>query len=242
MERYAPLSNMSRCMQLVEQLQSLPPHLPRMGAFFGPTGIGKSVAAAYTSAQLNAVFVRAVSTVTQKWLLEKLLLDLGVPRARGTLASLTDQVCDLLLDAGRPVIIDEADHVIERKLVDLLRDIHDRSETAMLLIGEEQLSENLAQWERVHNRMRFVPANKPTESDVLALRDFYGRAEGPRVADDLALHFCERVDGSLRRLAMNLHQASELALKQDLAEIDLAEWGQRPVMTGRVDHVLRQVA
>ena len=240
-ERYAPLSNMTGCKQLVQELQALPPHLPRMGGFYGPTGIGKSVAAAYTSAQTNAVFVRVTSTSTAKWLCEKLLLDLGEPRARGTLASLTDQVCDLLLDAGRPVIIDEADHVVTRRFVELFRDIHDRSEAVILFIGEEHLSDRMAEWERVHNRVKFVPASLPTAAEVLTLRDFYGRPD-VRVADDLALHFCERCNNSLRRLAMNLHEATEVALKQGLAEIDLAKWGQRPVMTGRVDHVLRQVA
>lgn len=238
---HAPLTNMSLCLELIMELQNLPAYLPRMGGFFGRSGIGKSEAAEFAGGQVDAVFVRATSTATPKWFLEQLLIELGQPRPRGTLAHMTDEAANRLADSGRPVILDEADHVVKKRFIELIRDLHDKSKAPFLLIGEEYLADHLAQWERFHNRMTFMPASPPTDRDVLTLRDFYKRAD-VHIADDLALHFASRVKGSIRRIAMNLHQATETALREGWDSVDLARWGNRPVMTGQVDHANRQMS
>ncbi|WP_207214001.1 hypothetical protein [Solidesulfovibrio carbinolicus] len=54
---------------------------------------------------------------------------------------------------GRPLIIDEMDHVVERNAVELVRDLYEASRAAILLIGEKALPGKLAQWERFHGRI-----------------------------------------------------------------------------------------
>ncbi|MFQ5533444.1 MAG: AAA family ATPase [Sphingomonadales bacterium] len=239
--KHAPLSNMALCLNLIEELQNLPSYLPRMGGFFGKSGIGKTVAAGYASGQSDAIFIRATSTINQKWFLKQLLIEVGVPKPKGTLAELTTLLNNRLLESRRPLIIDEADYIIKKSFIDLIRDLHDGSEVPILLIGEEYLSDHLEMWERFHNRMKFVPASLPTSTDILTLRDFYQR-DGVHIADDLALFFADQVDGSIRRLAMNLHEATERSLREGWDTVDRGKWGGAPVMTGKVDHTRRLAA
>jgi DNA transposition AAA+ family ATPase len=43
----------------------------------------------------------------------------------------------------RPLIIDEADFIIRRGMVDMIREIHDKSQAPIILIGEEMLPAKL---------------------------------------------------------------------------------------------------
>ena len=50
-------------------------------------------------------------------------------------------------------MIDEADYLVSRHMIEVIRDIYESSRATIILIGEEMLPQSLTRWERVHNRM-----------------------------------------------------------------------------------------
>ncbi len=232
--RYAPLAIMGDALELMMRAIDRPRHLPGIVVLHGRSGLGKSTAAAFVSAETNAAYIEMRATWTTKYFLGQLARLLGVEE-RGTIPVILERVVEALARQRRPLIIDEADHLVGRRNVELLRDIYELSRAPMMLIGEQFLPDHLERWERVHNRiLAMVRARPASIEDGLALRDLYCRSVA--VADDLVAHIVEQTSGIVRRIVINLEAVQQTALAEGWETVDLARWGDRPVYVARADH------
>lgn len=227
----APLANVGICVAAIDRALSRSEHLPGMITFYGPSGYGKSTAAAYAANKLRAYYVQCLSAWTKKSFLVHVLKEMGV-RAAPTIADMTLQVAEELALSGRPLIIDEMDHLAEKKAVEIVRDIYEASGgAAILLIGEEGLPGKLRRWERFHGRMLdWVPAQPADIDDARHLRELYCRHV--KIADDLLSRVTDIARGSVRRICVNLDRIEYTARNEGLTEIDLPTWGDRDLFTG----------
>ncbi len=228
----APLANVGMCLRALERGMNRPPHLPGMVCFYGPSGWGKSTAAAYVANKHRAAYIECKSTWTRKAVLLALAKELGLPAPARTIYELTDQICEQLALTGRPVIIDEMDHLVDKSAVEVVRDIYEGSGAAILLIGEERLPKKLERWERFHGRiLDFYGAQPAGMDDARHLARLYCPAL--TIDDDLlaAIHKASR--GSVRRICVNLERVNEFAQGQGMAEIGKDDWGDRPLFTGQ---------
>jgi DNA transposition AAA+ family ATPase len=229
-ESIAPLENVSRCASALDRAISRPAHLPGMAAFYGPSGWGKTIAASYTANKYRAYYVEAKSSWTRKALLSVILFEMGVVPGK-TLYDMTDQVSEQLVLSGRPLIIDEFDHLVQAGTVEVVRDIHEGSGASILLIGEEQLSAKLKRWERFHSRvLSWVPAQPVTMDDAKHLRRLY--VSGTEIRDDLLARLHKLANGAVRRICVNLDLIQQEALKHAWKSVGLKEWGERDLYTG----------
>lgn len=227
----APLRNVALFHELVERMINRPAHLPGLGCFYGFSGLGKSFSATYGANCFQAHYVEAGSTWTRKKLCERILQELGVAQPRGTVADLADEVIQALSLSGHPLIIDEFDHLVARGSVELIREIHDKSGAAIILIGEEQLPRKLAVFERFHNRvLDWVPAQPADLDDMGHLARLY--APGVTFARDLLERIVAESKGQVRRIAVNIEKAREKAATSGLKSIALSDWGSERFFTG----------
>ena len=227
----APLRNVGLFVELVERVLSRPAHLPGMATFHGFSGYGKTFSATLAANTHRALYVEVGSTWTRKRFLDALLTELGQP-GRGTIADMADLVISTLAQEGRPLIIDEFDHVVARGYVDLVREIHDKSCSAIILIGEELLPSKLARWERFHNRMLdWCPAQPADLADVRHLATLY--APKVAIADDLLDRIADAAQGRVRRACVSIERVREMASTSGLSAVDLAAWGDRPLFLGQ---------
>jgi DNA transposition AAA+ family ATPase len=226
----APLANVAACMRALEIAMKRHQHLPGIVAFYGHSGWGKTVSAAYAANHYRAYYVEVKSSWHKKALLQAILVEMGVA-PRGTVPELTDQVAEHLVLSGRPLIIDEFDALVNRNLVEIVRDIYETSNAPILIIGEERLEVNLRRWERFHNRvLDWVPAQPASLADAKHLRTLY--CQRAKVTDDLLARIHEVTRANVRRICINLERAQELASQEHWKEIDLAKWGNREFYTG----------
>lgn len=226
----APLTNVSLCMQALTRAVDRPSHLPGMVCFYGPSGWGKSTAAAYAANKQRAYYIECKSTWTRKAVLMAICKDMGIAPAN-TIYEMADQVCEQLASSMLPLIIDELDHLVNKQAVEIVRDIYEGSGAAILLIGEERLPEKLKRWERFHGRiLDWVPAQPSDLDDCRHLARLYCRTVD--IADDLLTAIYKASHGSARRICVNLERVQDEAMSQGLAEINLADWGQREFFTG----------
>lgn len=226
----APLVNVSICVSTMEKAMNRPAHLPGIVTFTGPSGFGKSTAAAIASNRFEAVYVQAKSSWTRKAAHLAILKEMNVAPAK-TLYGMAEQVAEQLALSRKPLIVDECDYLLKNGTIEMIRDIYEASGAAIMLIGEEQLPAHLKQWERFHGRiLKFALAEPASIGDARSLCDLY--VDGVTIADDLLTKVHKQAKGSVRRICVNLEHIREEAVDNGFNSVDLDTWGDRPLFTG----------
>lgn len=230
----AQLRNVALFAEAVTAASMRAPHLPGLLVFHGPSGFGKTLAASYGANLHRAFYVEARSSWTKRALCIGILREIGVEPAQ-RVYEMQQQIADELATSGRPLILDEADHVLAAGAIEIVRDIHESSGAVVALIGEERLPQKLRAVERVHNRvLRWVAAVPSDLTDARALASLY--CAGLSLADDLLEAILVTSRGGARRVCMNLDLVRDAAAKRGKkdAALDRAWWGERPFYTGDV--------
>lgn len=238
-QSHAQLTNMALCLRTLIDCRESDNASARMGIFHGFSGYGKTVAAAFCAVRTGAAYIQAQELWTRKTLLEVLAEELGITRPSRTAANLLRQIIDQLNVRPVDLIVDEMDYLANKGLVNTLRDIHDGTRIAILMIGEEALPAKLKAWERFDNRIVSTTQAMPASyDDAIKLRDHYCHRIG--IADDLAELFRVRCKGVTRRIVNNLQLAQKVAAEEGVSNINAEWWGNRPIRTG--DVVTRKAA
>ncbi|MGV8987616.1 MAG: AAA family ATPase [Cypionkella sp.] len=226
----APLANVARLRVLIERCQNRANGLPGMGCFYGQAGLGKTFSATYATNAFDACHVSALPIGGVKGLLTMIVNELGLRPARTTDALFAQAVQQLAL-TQRPLIIDEADHILHDKPIEIARLLHDSSGVAVILMGEEAMPQKLQQWARVHSRiLSWVGAEQATMADLDHLARIY--APGVTLSPDLKSQLLAASHGSIRNVSTNLAHVREFAAVQGLTKIDVEGWARKPFHTG----------
>lgn len=218
----AQIRNVQVCYEAIARTQKRHEYLPGLSVFYGPSGYGKSMAANHMAVRCRAFYLQAKSTWTKKHFLEMLLREMSLAPA-ATVSRMVDQAAAELAKSGRPLIVDEFDHMVTDAKVELVRDIYESSQGTVLLIGEEMLPKKLERWERFHGRvLHWMPAMPTDLQDARLLVPVYS----PRVAvgDDVLEALIQAVRGSTRRVANNLQVVQQKCLEAGLPSVDLGAW------------------
>lgn len=227
----APLTNVALFSDLMAKLINRPAHLPGIGIFFGYSGYGKTKSAAYAANKHRAFYLEVGESWTKRHFLKALLYALGAD-PRGTAADMIDKAVEMLRDYRRPLIIDEADHIVRRGYIETIREIYDKTLLPIALLGEELLPQLIEQAsERCHNRVLLAkPAQAGSPDDAAILAQLF-HPEVP-MAQDLLAALTAASGGRLRRIVVNLYDVATEAQVQGWKSVDLTTWGNRPFSTG----------
>lgn len=226
----AMLGNVNATLEAVDRLKNRKAHLPGLGVIHGPSGYGKTVAATVATTEHRAAYVECRSTWTRKTFLEAVCRELGIREPQKSLAGMVEEAGFELATSGRPLIVDEADILVDRGMIETLRELHMVSEAPVIMFGEEALPAKLRRHERVHNRvLEWVPAAPATLQDARALAELYLSLT---IADDLLAVVVEKAAGRIRRIVVNLDAIETEALREGVEQPGLKWWGNRPLYTG----------
>lgn len=227
----APLTNVALFAELIERVSNAPRHLPRMASFTGFSGYGKTVSATYGANKTRARYVEVGESWTKAKFCRALLTELGTD-TRGTVADMVDRIIETLITSTAPLIIDEFDHVVRRGYIETVREIHDKSNAPIILIGEELLPLTIAsKSERFHNRMLDWVAAEPADAhDARVLAGFY--CPDLAIDDGLLDLILKTSERRVRRICVNLDRVREFAQTEGLKKISLDTWGDRALFSG----------
>lgn len=232
----APLANVALLMAAMCRAQdSATPE--RLLVLHGHAGWGKTTAAGYAANKLRGYRVECCNHWGRKALLAAILYEMGIP-AGHSVNEMFNQAVEQLAKSGRPLIVDEADHLVKNSCIELVRDIHDKSGAVVLLCGEEMLPKKLERWARVHSRvLEFVAAMPADVNDVTTLARLY--CPGVEIGADWLKELHNQTGGNTRYVCHNLHRARHEA--EHLPAITLQNWGNRGWHTGKSPEARRVV-
>lgn len=223
----AVLKNVAAAMVLLETLISRPTGLPGLGVMSGPSGFGKTIACQYAQNELGAIYIEARNFWSRKTFCEQLLVELGVPRPRGTIPNMMGEIIAIVgNEPDRPLIIDEADVLVDIKAIELVRDLYETTQVPILLVGEELLPQKLAEFERVHNRvLDWVLAEPCDADDTAALAAII--CPKLTLSDDLLEQVRLQAEGRARRIVVSLHDVAQFARREGAASLDASTYSGR---------------
>ena len=229
------IKNVAAFMAMTMRLVDRDPHLPGIGVCSGYSGLGKTYASIFAQNKTRAIRVEVGDSWTRKTLLAAILREcerrvIG----RSTVADLSAAaIAALGEDPARPLIIDEADKLIDKGIVEIVRELHEHSGAPVILIGEEALPTKLLRIERLHNRvLDWVQAQPCDLDDARQLARAF--CPGLTLADDLLEHIRKQSGGRARRIVVNLAHAKEaLRNRSGGKQLTLEQWGNAPLFTGK---------
>jgi hypothetical protein len=233
----APLANIGVMEQAIYRLSGRGPNDPGMMVVSGPSGYGKSVAAAWAKARHRAYYLQLDDYVTKKSLLVSLCKVLGLVAGgkvpKGATWQLIDIVAAELHASRRPLIIDEFDFIVDKAMVMAVFSLYEKSRASIILVGEEAMPAKLARWEKFDGRVLdtlYAEAVGLEDARILAR---HKHPDFP-IADDLLAHLVSLAKGSVRRVNNNLGIIHGTAMGEGWEACDLATWGDRPLQVAGV--------
>ncbi|GFK94450.1 hypothetical protein NNJEOMEG_02295 [Fundidesulfovibrio magnetotacticus] len=129
----------------------------------GAPGFGKSHIVGHWAAEASAVFLRANVDWTPKYFLVELARALRVDPT-GTAQQLFSRLLERVVETQTPIVIDEAEFSLHQNAAALekVRDLSDRAEVTVVLIGMERIQQSIARHKQLSSRIaqvvEFVPS------------------------------------------------------------------------------------
>lgn len=217
------VKNVARLSQAGAALLSRAQGMPGMGLIEGETGAGKTTAVTWWINECNGVYVRAIAMWSPSTMLQSILRELDAMPVSGSCGRMVEQVVEALLLSGRPLILDEADYIVDSKrMVETLRDLHDLASVPVILVGmagirrkislRQQLAGRIAQW------VDFKPC------DLEDSRKLARELCDVTIGDDLLERLQKAAGGSVRLLVVGLSRIEQNAKAKGLETIKAADW------------------
>lgn len=224
-KKSAPLRNVAAFSTLITRMVERSQDLPGLACFYGPSGYGKTKSAIYGVNHYRAPYVECGQFTTAKTLMQKILSELGVMNAKGTIEHLKDEAIYIMAkDPRLPLIIDEAHYIAHKSFINVIGELQRKSGAPILLIGEETLPKQLERFERVDNCvLEWVPAVECDQNDFdMLLTVSY---EGLQIAPNLAAEILKKTNGNTRRIVVNLARAEEISKTTKDGSVSLEDFG-----------------
>lgn len=211
-------TNVKNFITLTNNLINRAKGVPGMALVYGEPGLGKTRVATWWSANNDAIFVSATQVTTPRSLLEEIVKEIGeVPLFRSS--DLFNQVVKSLIKDPKVLIVDEVDYLTTDKSgIEILRDIHDRTHTPIILIGMRFAKRNLKKYAHLTDRFSEIlqfESFSIKETDTL----INGLSEIKFTED--AIKYIHQAGFGFRQIVKFVDKAETIAEANDLDEINL---------------------
>ena len=127
--------NVKRLIALLDEVQKLPPNIPKLALVYGEHGLGKTHSVIWWATRNDAIYVRANNEMTQNGLLKVIVEELG-ERPFFFMQENFNLVLKHLRFEPKIIVVDEVDYLVGNKnAIEVLRDIQDNTGVPIVLVG-----------------------------------------------------------------------------------------------------------
>ena len=163
--------NVKKFFTLMEEIQKLPPNIPKLALVYGNHGLGKTHAIMWWATRNDAIYVRANNEITQNGLL-KLIVEELCERPFYLMQENYNLILKHLRQEQKIIIVDEADYLIGNKnVIEILRDIQDSTGTPIVLVGMGAIDKKISRFkhfeDRIYKKVLFENFNTEDIKNIL---------------------------------------------------------------------------
>lgn len=209
--------NVKQFVALMDELQKLPPNIPKLALVYGEHGLGKSQAIIWWATRNDAIYVRANNEITQNGLLQAIAEELG----ESPLYLMQENFKLILRHLKRNpkiIIVDEADYLFgSRNAIEILRDLQDLTGCPVVLSGMGAMDKKIARFkhfeDRLFKKLKFEQFNSSDIKEIITqLTDL-------SFTDDAIEYLATRTN-QFRQLVKLINKIEKLSETNKFDEID----------------------
>ena len=150
---FVKTNNVKRFITMMNNLQNRAEGVPGMALVYGEPGLGKTQTINWWAFKNNAILVRCTQLMSARWLLSEILEEMGEIYGYKILDCFKLVVRNLLVNP-QIIIIDEVDYLtVDSRAVETLRDIHDKTNVPIVLVGMINAKSRLKKFNHLYDRL-----------------------------------------------------------------------------------------
>ena len=207
---FVKTNNVKRFITMMNNLQNRAEGVPGMGLVYGEPGLGKTYAITWWAAQNDAILIRSANLMSARWLLGE------IPYNK--FSDIFNQVVAQLIKTPRTIIVDETDYLtIDSRAVETLRDIHDKTNVPIVLVGMGTANKRLQRHKHLYDRLLEIIKFEPfSKQDITSIIDQLSEVQFTDCAKKLLYTRINR----FRQLVKTISKAEQVAKSNGIKEID----------------------
>ena len=208
--------NVKRFIALMDELQTLPYNIPKIALVYGDYGLGKSQTIQWWVDKNNSVYVRAVKSMTSRWLISEIAEELGEEPFWHTQETFSIVESHLKRNP-KTIVIDEMDYLTQNDTIELIRDLHDKTNCPIVLVGMAMADKKLARYphlcDRIYKSLKFETFNSEDIKEILSeLTELNFTSD--------AIDYLATRTNQFRQLVKITNKLEKLSATNDLQELD----------------------
>lgn len=203
---------------MMNNLQNRAEGVPGMALVYGEPGLGKTQVIKWWAFKNDAILIRCNQMMSARWLLKE-ILDYMSEIKPYSISDSFDEVIRNLVLTPRVLIVDEVDYLtIEKnKLIEILRDIHDKTNVPVVLVGMTSAHSRLKKFSHLYDRLsEIVKFERFSKADIKTIVKELSEIE----MTDCAIKYIYSNLNRFRQIVKVINKAETIAKANGLSSID----------------------
>ena len=214
---FVKTNNVKRFITMMNNLQNRAEGVPGMGLVYGEPGLGKTQTINWWAFKNNAILVRCTQLMSAKWLLTEILDSMNELKSYTTADCFKLVIRNLIINP-QVIIVDEIDYLtIDSRAVETLRDIHDKTNVPVVLVGMINANSRLKKFSHLYDRLsEILKFEKFSKADIKTIVQELSEVE----MTDCAIRYIYTNLNRFRQIVKVINKAETLAKANGLNSID----------------------
>ena len=214
---FVKTNNVKRFITMMNNLQNRAEGVPGMALVYGEPGLGKTQTINWWAFKNNAILVRGTQLMSARWLLSEILEEMGEIYGYKISDCFKLVVRNLLVNP-QIIIIDEVDYLaVDSRAVETLRDIHDKTNVPIVLVGMINAKSRLKKFNHLYDRLsEIVKFEKFSKADIKTIVQELSEVE----MTDCAIRYIYTNLNRFRQIVKVINKAEIIAKANGLNSID----------------------
>ena len=214
---FVKTNNVKRFITMMNNLQNRAEGVPGMALVYGEPGLGKTQTINWWAFKNNAILVRCTQLMSARWLLSEILEEMGEIYGYKISDCFKLVVRNLLVNP-QIIIIDEVDYLtVDSRAVETLRDIHDKTNVPIVLVGMINAKSRLKKFNHLYDRLsEIVKFEKFSKADIKTIVQELSEVE----ITDCAIRYIYTNLNRFRQIVKAINKAEIIAKANGLNSID----------------------
>jgi len=214
---FVKTNNVKRFITMMNNLQNRAEGVPGMALVYGEPGLGKTQTINWWAFKNSAILVRCTQLMSARWLLSEILEEMGEIYGYKISDCFKLVVRNLLVNP-QIIIIDEVDYLtVDSRAVETLRDIHDKTNVPIVLVGMISAKSRLKKFNHLYDRLsEIVKFEKFSKNDIKTIVQELSEVE----MTDCAIRYIYTNLNRFRQIVKVINKAEIIAKANGLNSID----------------------